>query len=111
MDEVRQRKVLGLLGLGMRGRLAVVGVDRVREAVKGGRVRVAVVAKDASPNARQKVDGLLVGRRVPTLEVESAEELGRIAGKQSAAVVGVVDDKLAAGLLAIAKTADAGREA
>lgn len=111
MDEVRQRKVLGLLGLGMRGRLAVVGVDRVREAVKGGRVRVAVVAKDASPNARQKVDGLLAGRRVPTLEVESAEELGRIAGKQSAAVVGVVDDKLAAGLLAIAKTADAGREA
>lgn len=111
MDEVRQRKVLGLLGLGMRGRLAVVGVDRVREAVKGGRVRVAVVAKDASPNARQKVDGLLAGRRVPTLEVESAEELGRIAGKESAAVVGVVDDKLAAGLLAIAKTADAGREA
>lgn len=111
MDEVRQRKVLGLLGLGMRGRLAVVGVDRVREAVKGGRVRVAVVAKDASPNARQKVDGLLAGRRVPTLEVESAEELGRIAGKESAAVVGVVDDKLAAGLLAIAKPADAGREA
>lgn len=111
MDEVRQRKVLGLLGLGMRGRLAVVGVDRVREAVKGGRVRVAVVAKDASPNARQKVDGLLAGRRVPTLEVASAEELGRIAGKQSAAIVGVVDDKLAAGILAIAKTADAGREA
>ncbi len=96
MDEAQQRKVLGLLGLGMRGRLAVVGVDRVREAVKGGKVRVAVVAKDASANARQKVDGLLAGRRVPTLEVDSAEALGRIAGKQS---------------LAIAASADAGREA
>jgi ribosomal protein L7Ae-like RNA K-turn-binding protein len=111
VDEAQQRKVLGLLGLGMRGRLALVGVDRVRDAVKGGKVRVAVVARDASPNARQKVDGLLAGRRVPTLEVDSAAELGRVAGKQSAAIVGVVDDKLAAGLLAIAKTADAGREA
>ena len=111
MDEAQQRKVLGLLGLGVRGRLALVGVDRVREAVKGGKVRVAVVARDASANARQKVDGLLAGRRVPTLEVDSAEELGRIAGKQSAAIVGVVDGKLAAGLLAIAASADAGREA
>ena len=111
MDEAQQRKVLGLLGLGVRGRLALVGVDRVREAVKGGKVRVAVVARDASTNARQKVDGLLAGRRVPTLEVDSAEELGRIAGKQSAAIVGVVDGKLAEGLLAIAKPADAGREA
>lgn len=111
MDEAQQRKVLGLLGLGMRGRLALVGVDRVREAVKSGKVFVAVVAKDASANARQKVDGLLAGRRVPTLEVDSAEELGRIAGKQSAAIVGVIDGKLAAGLLAIAKPADAGREA
>ena len=111
MDEAQQRKVLGLLGLGVRGRLALVGVDRVREAVKGGKVRVAVVARDASANARQKVDGLLAGRRVPTLEVDSAEELGRIAGKQSAAIVGVTDGKLAAGLLAIARPADAGREA
>ena len=111
MDEAQQAKVLGLLGLGVRGRLALVGVDRVRDAVKGGKVRVAVVAADASPNARQKIDGLLEGRRVPTLIVPSASELGRIAGKDSAAVIGVVDSKLAAGILAIAKPADAGREA
>ncbi len=111
MDEAQQRKVLGLLGLGVRGRLALVGVDRVRDAVKGGKVRVAVVARDASPNGRQKVDGLLAGRRVPTLEVASAEALGRATGKPIAVIVGVVDDKLAAGILAIATAAAAGREA
>ena len=111
MDEAQQRKVLGLLGLGVRGRLALVGVDRVRDAVKGGKVRVAVVARDASPNARQKVDGLLAGRRVPTLEVDSAVALGQATGKTSAAIVGVLDGKLAAGVLAAAKPADAGREA
>lgn len=111
LDETQERKVLGLLGLGVRGRLALVGVDRVRDAVKKGTVYVAVVAADASLNARQKVDGLLAGREVPTLEVASASELGRVAGKQTTAIIGVVDDKLAAGVLAIAKPADAGREA
>lgn len=111
MDEAQQKKVLGLLGLGVRGRLALVGVDRVREAVKRGSVHVAVVAADVSPNSRQKVDGLLAGRAVPTLEVSSAAELGRAAGKESTAIIGVVDGKLAAGVLAIAKLADAGREA
>lgn len=111
LDEAQQRKVLGLLGLGVRGRLALVGVDRVREAVKRGTVHVAVVAADASPHSRQKVDGLLAGRAVPTLEVASAAALGRAAGKESTAIIGVVDKKLAAGVLAIAKPADAGREA
>lgn len=111
LDEAQQRKVLGLLGLGVRGRLALVGVERVREAVKKGTVRVAVVAADASPNSRQKVDGLLAGRAVPTLEVASAAALGRVAGKDTTTIIGVVDGKLAAGVLAIATSADAGREA
>ena len=110
MDEDQAKRVLGLLGLGVRGRLAVVGVDRVREAVKRGTVRVAVVARDASPNSRQKVDGLLAGRKVPTLEVVSATALGAVAGRESAAVIGVVDRKLADGILAIATPADADRQ-
>ena len=73
----------------------------MREAVKKGAVRVAVVARDASPNSRQKLDGLLEGRSVPTLEVASAAALGQVAGKETTAVIGVVDDKLAAGILAI----------
>jgi ribosomal protein L7Ae-like RNA K-turn-binding protein len=111
VDEAQQKKVLGLLGLGVRGRLALVGVDRVREAVKWGKVHVAVVARDASPNSRQKVDGLLAGRGVPTLEVDSAAMLGQVAGRETTAIIGVVDDKLAAGVLAAARPADAGREA
>lgn len=111
LTEAQEKKVLGLLGLGVRGRLALVGVDRVREAVKKGTVHVAVVAADAAANSRQKVDGLLAGRSVPTLEVASAAELGRVAGKETTAIIGVVDGKLAAGVLAAAKPADAGREA
>jgi ribosomal protein L7Ae-like RNA K-turn-binding protein len=110
MDEAQERRVLGLLGLGVRGRLALVGVDRVREAVKRGTVCVAVVARDASPNSRQKVDGLLAGRRVPTLEIDSAAALGAVAGRETTAVIGVVDRQLADGILAIVTPTVADRQ-
>jgi ribosomal protein L7Ae-like RNA K-turn-binding protein len=102
MDAVIERKVLGLLGLGVRGRLALVGVDRVKEAVKKNEVRVAVVAADASENSREKILPLLVARGVPTIEVPSAAALGQAAGKETTAVIGVIDAQMAKGILAAA---------
>lgn len=110
MDETQAKRVLGLIGLGVRGRLAVVGVDRVRDAVKGGKVYVAVVAADASPNSRQKIDGLLAGRAVPTLYVETADMLGACVGRDATTVIGVVDRNLADGILAIATPAIADQQ-
>lgn len=107
LDAAAERRVLGLLGLGIRGRLAIVGVDRVREAVKGGRVRVAVVAADASRHSREKVDRLLAAKGVPTLEVASAAVLGAAAGKETTAVIAVVDAGLAQGIRAAAGMAGA----
>lgn len=107
MDADARRRLLGLLGLGVRGRLAVVGVDRVREAAHRGTLRVAVVAADASPHSRGKVEGLLEAKRVPVLTVPTAAELGGVAGRESTAVIGVVDAPLAKGILAAADPADA----
>ncbi len=110
MDETQAKRVLGLIGLGVRGRLAIVGVDRVREAVKGGKVFVAVVAADASPNSRQKIDGLLAGRAVPTLYVDTSDMLGQSVGRDATTVIGVVDRNLADGILAIATPAIADQQ-
>lgn len=107
MDNPVRRRLLGLLGLGVRGRLVLVGVDRVREAVKKGEVRLAVLAQDASHHSREKVEGLLRAREVPTLWVPSAAELGEVAGRESTAVIGVVEAQLAKGILAFAGPADA----
>lgn len=101
MEAARARRLLGLLGLGLRGRLAVAGVDRVREAAHRGRLRVAVVAADASPNSRAKVDGLLAAKRVPVLTVPRAAMLGELTGRDATAVIGVVDAALAKGILAL----------
>ena len=57
-------KVAGLLGLGVRARTVVVGVEQAKFAVKRGRVSLAVLADDASPNSKAKVEPLLQARQL-----------------------------------------------
>ena len=77
MDAIQQRKLLGLIGLGVRGRGAVVGVQRVRDAAKRGKLHLAIAAPDASNNSLAKCfrcstlagSRLSQDRRPPTWEV------------------------------------------
>ena len=105
MDAEVSRKLLGLLGLGVRGRLAVIGVEQVRDAAKRGKLALAVVAPDASKHSIDKVVPLLSAKRITIVEGPSATELGHAVGRESAAAVGVVDWKLARGIRAIVETA------
>ncbi len=93
-----RRKIFGLIGLGLRGRLAVVGVQQVRDAAKRGKLKIALVASDASRNSLDKITGLLEARNVPVISSFSAAELGGVAGREAVAVVGVIDAGLAAGI-------------
>jgi ribosomal protein L7Ae-like RNA K-turn-binding protein len=98
MDDMTRQRILRLLGLGVRSRGAVVGVNQVREAAKRNKLAFAVVANDASPNSLDKVIPLLNARRVRFIEVPSASELGAAVGRDQTAVVGIVDRQLAAGV-------------
>jgi ribosomal protein L7Ae-like RNA K-turn-binding protein len=108
MDQATERRLLGLLGLGVRGRLAVVGVERVREAAKRGKLAFAVVAPDASRHSRDKVVPLLRARQVRFVEGPSAAELGAAVGKESTAVVGIVDRQLARGVRGLVESSPGG---
>ena len=98
IDAARLPRVLRLLGLGVRSRGAVVGVNQVRDAVKQDKVFLAVIATDVSANSLGKIVPLLTARRVRFIEVPSALELGVAVGRDQTAVVGVVDRQLAAGI-------------
>ena len=98
MDDAARGRLLRLVGLGIRSRGAVVGVERVREGIKKDTVAFAIVAVDASRNSLDKIVPLLNARRVRFIEVPSATELGGVAGRESAAVVGIVDRQLAKGI-------------
>jgi len=92
------RAALALVGLGARGRLIVVGVEQVRSAALRGKLEYAVVALDASRHSLKKIVPMLSAKRIGFAEGPSAAELGKSVGKDSAAVVGIVDAQLAAGL-------------
>lgn len=114
MDAAARARVAGLLGLGVRARTVVVGVDLVKGAVKGGKVRLALVAPDASPHARDKLVPLLSARRVDWYEALDADALGAAVGRTTVAAIGVTDPSLASGLrqvLGPAAAVDAAREA
>jgi len=93
--------MLRLIGLGVRARNVVVGVEQVRTAVKKGNLELAVVAPDASANSREKIVPLLQARRVKFVEGPTAAELGAAVGRDQTAAVGVIDAQLARGIRAL----------
>jgi ribosomal protein L7Ae-like RNA K-turn-binding protein len=92
--------VLQLLGLAARAGAMVPGTERVREGVRGGKIRFALVAADLTETGRDKLIPVLEGRGVPFEVRYDRAELGRAVGRSPLAAVGVTDrgfaDRLAA---------------
>ena len=105
MDAATSRKLLRLLGVGLNGRLVVVGVQLVRDAAQRGKLQVVVIAPDASRNSLDKVVPMLRAKTVRMIEGPSATELGAAVGRESTAAVGVVDPQLARGIRALVESA------
>ena len=91
---------LRLLGLGARARRVVIGVTGVRAQLQRGTLAGVVLAADASPRTREKVERLALARGVPVVRGPAAERLGAGLGRAAVQAVGVVDAGLARGLVA-----------
>jgi len=94
--------LLGLIGLGYRGRRVTVGVDGVRKELQAGKCWCVVVAEDASPRAVDKVVRLAAAKGVPLLPGPSAAAIGAQLGKPPVMAVGVRDRALAGGMVQLA---------
>jgi ribosomal protein L7Ae-like RNA K-turn-binding protein len=101
LDPAVGRKLLRLVGLGVRSRGAVVGVQQVRDAAMRNRLAFAVVAPDVSRHSLEKVVPLLNARRIRWVKAPSAIELGDAVGRGATAAVGIVDRQLAKGIRAL----------
>ncbi len=108
LSNVDRGRLLRLVGLGVRGRGAIIGVEQVREGAKKNKVAFAIVAMDASRHSLDKVIPLLNARRVRFVEVPSAAELGGAVGRETTAVVGIVDRQLAKGIRELVESGSVG---
>jgi ribosomal protein L7Ae-like RNA K-turn-binding protein len=103
-----KRKALGLLGLGVRGRLVVVGVEQARNAAQRGKAAFALVAPDASKNSLDKIVPMLRAKRIASSEVFGAAELGAAVGRETTAVVVITDRQLANGIRKLVESSPEG---
>lgn len=93
-----------MLGLAERAGAVIPGTARVREAVRDGRVRLVLLASDASRNSREKLRPLLnaVGQRF--IVIADRATLGAAVGRAPLSAVGVTDAGLADRIDALART-------
>ena len=80
----------------------------MRDAAMRGKLRFAVVAPDVSRHSLEKIVPLLLARRIRFVEGPSAAVLGGAVGRESTAVVGVVDGQLARGIRELVEASSGG---
>jgi ribosomal protein L7Ae-like RNA K-turn-binding protein len=108
MDDAATERMMRLIGLGVRSRGVVVGVEQVRQAAKNGTLEFAIVAPDASRHSLDKVVPLLQARRIRFVEGPSSADLGAAVGREHTAAIGVVDRQLANGIRALVESGPSG---
>jgi ribosomal protein L7Ae-like RNA K-turn-binding protein len=93
--------VIRLLGLGLRAGHVVVGVAGVRAGLQRDKLACVVLAADAGPRTRDKVERLAQARGVPLVTGPDAAQLGARLGRPPVQAVGVEDPALARGLTSV----------
>lgn len=88
-----------MIGLGMRAGSVVSGDMAVKSALDRGKVKLLVIAQNASERTRNKLIRLAGMKNVPMVFFGSKEELGRLIGKTERSSVAFTDKKMAEGIL------------
>ncbi len=97
-------KMRALIGLAMRGRRVALGRAACRQAAGERRLYLVLIASDAGASAER--DGA-AGRATECLRVAlDKQQLGSMVGRDSVAILGILDPHVASGLLAITRAAD-----
>ena len=89
--------------MGVRAGNVVIGVSGVRMNLQQGRLAVVVLAADASPRTRDKVERLARARGIPVLAGPVAERLGAQLGRPPVQTAGTGDRALARGLMRLSE--------
>lgn len=92
-------KVLAMVSIaGKAGKIAS-GEFSVEKAVKSGKAKLVIVAKDASDNTRKLFNNACAFYKVPIIEYSNKTDLGHCIGKDNRASVCILDEGLANAIL------------
>ena len=89
-----------MVGLAMRAGRLVLGTTAVRQAAKQGKLSGALIATDATANARARLLPLLAACEVQVVKCGTVRQLGQAVGRERLAIIGVTDAGFAGRLMA-----------
>ena len=84
--------VLFALGIAQKAGKAVSGDFAVQDALRKGKVKLLLIAKDASENSRKRLINFCDEHGIKTVDVLDREQLGRSLGKAPRSAVGLMDN-------------------
>lgn len=88
---INKAKLLGMLGLAAKAGKITFGADSCKEAIAKNRVKLILLAQDASERTKTKFTDLANINNIPVYNIANIEELSKAIGKKNKAVVGIID--------------------
>ncbi len=85
-------KAYSMISLANKAGKLVTGEDAVRYSIRSGKVKLAIVAEDASDNTKKRFRNSAAFYKVPLITLGLKEELGSIIGKSERSVLGITDE-------------------
>lgn len=88
---IDKAKLLGMLGLAAKAGKITFGADSCKEAMAKNKVKLIILAQDASERTKTKFTELSNKNNIPIYILASIDELSKSIGKKNKAIVGIID--------------------
>ena len=94
-------KVYGLLGLCSKAGKVVSGMDAVSDELRRNKVKLLIVAEDASIKTLENIKYLAEKKKVKVVVIGNIENNSKAIGKENRAIIGIKDKNIADGIIKI----------
>ena len=87
----KKENLLGLLGLSSRAGKVISGTDACIEYINKNKIKLMILAKDASDRTKLKFNQIAESKKIPIYEFGSIDEISKSIGKKNKAIIGITD--------------------
>ena len=88
---INKENLLGLLGLSSRAGKVISGTDACIEYINKNKIKLMILAKDASDRTKLKFNQIAASKKIPIYEFGSIDEISKSIGKKNKAIIGITD--------------------
>jgi ribosomal protein L7Ae-like RNA K-turn-binding protein len=92
-------KAYSMISLANKAGKLVTGEDAVRNSIRSGKVKLAIVAEDASDNTKKRFNNSAAFYKVSIVTWGLKEEIGSCIGKSARSVLGITDENFSKSLM------------